>query len=129
MAEVAVQNIEKLENEVASAEKALVEAEKKALIEKAQETNVVFEQFEGASNFVVNTVDTFKNQVEVASIQGSEAAKSLVNGLVGDNKANDVITSVVGTVGGVASAGGTIGLMPLVVMFGAAKGIYTSATK
>jgi len=120
----AVKSIVELENEVKSAELAIKNAEKQALIEKASSVNVIEDQFEGASSFVINSVDAFKNQIEVANIQGSNAGKSLVNGLVGDNKANDIITDVAGVVGGTVSAGGTIGLMPLVVMFGAAKGIY-----
>jgi Sec-independent protein translocase protein TatA len=125
MAEAAVANLEDLKNNFASAGKAYEEAKKTLAEQKAQEMNILKEQFDASTEVVVTALNTLSLQLEVASTKGSSKGKQIIGDFGGaDSKLNELSKDLASTLGSTVAAGGLIGLMPMVTMAGAARGVY-----
>jgi hypothetical protein len=124
MAEVTVTDLEKLKSEVEKAEVAYAEAKKALAEQKAQNTNITEEQFNASTDAIVNALNALSEQLDVASTKGSVKGKQIVEGFGGEGKFNEFITDLAGIIGSTVATGGTVGAMPMIVMAGAAKGVY-----
>jgi len=102
-----------------------VDAERAYLVQKAQEIdNIQKDQFDATSEHIIDALTTLSQQLSVARAKGSVKAKEIVDGFGGEGRMNDLITDLAGYMGEIAGAGAAVTTTPLVVMAGAAKGIY-----
>lgn len=124
MAEVTVADLDKLKSDVENAEVAYKEAKKQLAESKANETNVSREQFDASTEAILNALNALNEQLEVAGVKGSLKAKQIVDGFGGESKFNDFIVNLAGYIGSTVATGGTVGAMPMIVMAGAARGVY-----
>jgi len=101
------------------------ETERAYLVQKALEIdNIQKDQFDATSEQIVSALTTLSQQLDVARAKGSVRAKEIVEGFGGEGRMNDLITDLAGYMGEIAGAGAAVTSTPLVVMAGAAKGIY-----
>jgi len=91
---------------------------------KVENVEIISSQFTKSSDFVQNMLTKLMNHLEIAEIQGRRKVEDAVDGLLGDNIANDVVTTTLGYVGGKVAKGYTMGTAPAVVVSGAVKGAY-----
>ncbi len=124
MSEITITEIEQLKTEVEKAEVAYKEAKKRLAEQKANEINIIEEQFDGSTDAILNALNTLNEQLEVASTKGSIKAKQIVEGFGGESKFNEFIVNLAGYIGSTVATGGTIGAMPMIIMAGAARGVY-----
>jgi uncharacterized protein (DUF342 family) len=122
--EVAVTDLSKLKEEISAAEQAYKDAKKQLAEKKAEDTEIVKEQFDASTEAIVNALNTLSEQLDVASTKGSLKAKQIVDGFGGATKFNDFIVNLAGYIGSAVATGGTVGAMPMIVMAGAARGVY-----
>lgn len=124
MSEITVAEIEQLKTDVEKAEVAYKEAKKRLMEQKANETNIIEEQFDGSTDAILKALNTLNDQLEIASTKGSVKAKQIVEGFGGESKFNEFIVNLAGYIGSTVATGGAIGAMPMIVMAGAARGVY-----
>jgi len=106
------------------------ETERAYLVQKALEIdNIQKDQFDATSEQIISALTTLSQQLDVARAKGSVRAKEIVEGFGGEGRMNDLITDLAGYMGEIAGAGAAVTTTPLVVMAGAAKGIYKKVTK
>jgi|GEM_PF-2287029 len=124
MAEVVATDLNKLKSDIATAEQAYKDAKQQLAEKKAESTEIVKEQFDGSTDAIVTALNTLSEQLDIASTKGSVRAKQIVDGFGGETKFNDFIVSLAGYIGSAVATGGTVGAMPMIVMAGAARGVY-----
>jgi len=121
--------VKKVKETIESLKEKADNAEKEYLVQKALEIdNIQKDQFDATSEQIVNALTTLSQQLDVARAKGSVRAKEIVEGFGGEGRMNDLITDLAGYMGEIAGAGATVTTAPLVVMAGAAKGIYKKVT-
>jgi len=86
-------------------------------------------QFDATSDTILKALNTLEEQLSASREIGSDKAKAIVSGLGGETKMAELIETLAGYMGEAASAGMTIGSAPMVVMAGAAKGVYKKITE
>jgi len=92
-------------------------------------TDIAEEQFDATTETILTALNTLNAQLDEAREKGSLRGKEIVRGIGGDNKMAKLIEDLAGYMGEATSVGITMGTTPMVVMAGAAKGIYKKITK
>jgi len=122
--------VKQVKNTIESLKLKADETERAYLVQKALEIdNIQKDQFDATSEQIVKALTTLSQQLDVARAKGSVRAKEIVEGFGGEGRMNDLITDLAGYMGEIAGAGAAVTTTPLVVMAGAAKGIYKKVTK
>jgi len=85
-------------------------------------------QMDATEATVVNALTALDGQITSAREIGSDKAKVIVSGFGGENKMAELIEKLAGYMGEAAGAGMAVGSVPMVVMAGAAKGVYKKIT-
>jgi len=117
--------VKKLKETILALKTKAVDAERAYLVKKASEIdNIQKEQFDATSEHIISALTALSEQLDVARAKGSLRAKEIVDGFGGEGRMNDLITDLAGYMGEIAGAGVAVGSSPMVVMAGAAKGIY-----
>jgi len=117
--------VKKLKETILSLKDKAVDTERAYLVKKASEIdNIQKEQFDATSEHIISALTALSEQIDVARAKGSFRAKEIVDGFGGEGRMNDLITDLAGYMGEIAGAGAAVGSSPMVVMAGAAKGIY-----
>ncbi len=124
MSDITVNELEQLKNEIEKAENSYKEAKKRLAEQKANEVNIIEEQFDGSTDAIIKALNTLSEQLEVASTKGSIKAKQIVEGFGGESKFNEFIVTLAGYIGSTVATGGAVGAMPMIVMAGVARGVY-----
>lgn len=86
-------------------------------------------QLDATSDTILKALNTLEAQLKASREIGSDKAKAIVSGLGGETKMAELIETLAGYMGEAAGAGMTIGSAPMVVMAGAAKGVYKKITE
>jgi len=86
------------------------------------------DQLDATAETIINALNTLDQQLKDARITGSDRAKEIVNEFGGENKLTDLISKLAGYMGEAAGAGMLAGMSPMIVMAGAAKGVYKKIT-
>jgi len=124
MADVTVTDLEKLKSDIEKAEEAYKDAKQQLAVKKAEDTQIMETQFNSSTDSIVSALNTLSDQLEIASTKGSLKARQIVEGFGGENRFNDFIVNLAGYIGSTVATGGTVGAMPMIVMAGAARGVY-----
>jgi len=98
-------------------------AEKNGLVDIAEN------QMDATSDTIVSALTTLKGQLDQSREIGSDKAKEIVKGFGGETKMAELVETLAGYMGEAAGAGMTVGSAPMVVMAGAAKGVYKKITE
>ncbi len=85
-------------------------------------------QMDATEATVVNALTALDSQITTAREIGSDKAKVIVSGFGGETKMAELIEKLAGYMGEAAGAGMAVGSVPMVVMAGAAKGVYKKIT-
>ncbi len=91
--------------------------------------DIAEQQLDATTDTVVGALNTLADQLDKAREQGSSRGKDIVKGFGGENKMAELIQDLAGYMGEAAAAGMTMGVTPMVVMAGTAKGIYKKITE
>ena len=86
-------------------------------------------QLDATSETILKALNSLESQLNASREIGSDKAKAIVSGLGGETKMAELIETLAGYMGEAAGAGMTIGSAPMVVMAGAAKGVYKKITE
>jgi tellurite resistance protein len=86
-------------------------------------------QMDATSETIVSALNTLETQIDSAREIGSDKAKLIIKGFGGETKMAELIEKLAGYMGEAAGAGMAVGSVPMVVMAGAAKGIYKKITE
>ena len=86
-------------------------------------------QMDATEAKIVSALNALETQIGTAREIGSDKAKSIVSGFGGETKMADLIEKLAGYMGEAAGAGMTIGMSPMVIMAGTAKGVYKKITE
>jgi len=117
--------VKKLKETIVSLKEKAGDAERAYLVKKASEIdNIQKEQFDATSKHIISALTALSQQLDVARAKGSLRGKEIVDGFGGEGRMNDLITDLAGYMGEIAGAGVAVTSSPMVVMAGAAKGIY-----
>jgi|FLOH01.1.fsa_nt_gi outer membrane biosynthesis protein TonB len=114
-----------------AAEKTKVAAPKKKEVSSKNEATLIGiaeDQLDATAETIINALNTLDQQLKDARITGSDRAKEIVNEFGGENKLTDLISKLAGYMGEAAGAGMLAGMSPMIVMAGAAKGVYKKIT-
>jgi hypothetical protein len=85
-------------------------------------------QMDATEATIVSALTALETQISSAREIGSDKAKVIVSGFGGETKMAELIEKLAGYMGEAAGAGMAIGTVPMVVMAGAAKGVYKKIT-
>ena len=85
-------------------------------------------QMDATETTIVNALNALETQMNSAREIGSDKAKTIVSGFGGETKMAELIEKLAGYMGEAAGAGMTIGMSPMVIMAGTAKGVYKKIT-
>jgi hypothetical protein len=85
-------------------------------------------QMDATEAKILSALNTLTSQIDSAREIGSDKAKSIVSGFGGETKMAELIEKLAGYMGEAAGAGMTIGMSPMVIMAGTAKGVYKKIT-
>jgi len=118
-------NIETLKKQADEAKKAYLESLSKSADDKA----VSEQQFDATTEVIIEALTSLQDQLDVARAKGSVKAKDIVDGFGGEGRLNDLVLDLAGYMGEMVGAGTTMASTPLVVMAGAAKGVYKKITE
>jgi len=99
-------------------------AYKEAKIARLDKTTIIEEQFDSTVETIVHALNILSEQIQASRARGSVKAKHVVEGFGGEGKLNSLILELAGFTGEVTAAGVSISEAPLVMMAGAAKGVY-----
>lgn len=91
--------------------------------------DIAEQQLDATTDTVVSALNTLADQLDKAREQGSSRGKDIVKGFGGENKMATLIEDLAGYMGEAAAAGMTMGVTPMVIMAGTAKGIYKKITE
>jgi len=86
-------------------------------------------QMDAAVDIVKSAITKWEDQLDSARDMGSKKGKSIAEGFGFDNKIGDMMTDMAGYMGEGAGAGLLMGLTPMMMMAGTAKGAYNFITK
>ena len=86
-------------------------------------------QMDATEDKILTALNALETQIDSAREIGSDKAKSIVSGFGGETKMAELIEKLAGYMGEAAGAGMTIGMSPMVVMAGTAKGVYKKITE
>ncbi len=130
---VVVPKAEKTKVAAPKAEKTKVATPKKSeevVVVKSDATlaGIVEGQFDATAETIVNALNALDQQLQDARLAGSDRAKEIVKEFGGENKLTDLITKLAGYMGEAAGVGVMTGMVPMIIMAGAAKGIYKKIT-
>ena len=98
------------------------------MADKAGFVDIAETQMDATSDTIVSALNTLETQLDSAREIGSDRAKLIIKGFGGENKMAELIEKLAGYMGEAAGAGMAMGSVPMVVMAGAAKGIYKKVT-
>ena len=90
--------------------------------------NIVEGQYDATTDTILSALNTLETQIEDAREIGSDKAKAIVSGFGGETKMADLIETLAGYMGEAAGTGMTVGMAPMMIMAGAAKGVYKKIT-
>jgi len=122
--------VKQVKNTIESLKLKADETERAYLVQKALEIdNIQRDQFDATSEQIIKALTTLSQQLDVARAKGSVRAKEIVEGFGGEGRMNNLISDLAGYMGEIAGAGAAVTTTPLVVMAGAAKGVYKKVTK
>ena len=93
-------------------------------LSKVENVEIISSQFTKSSDFVQNMLNKLTAHLEMSEIQGRQKVEDAVDGLLGDNIVNDLVTTGLGYIGGKAAKGYTMGTAPAVAVGGAVRGAY-----
>lgn len=99
------------------------------MAEKNRLVDIAETQMDATSETIVSALTTLKGQLDSAREIGSDKAKVIVKGFGGETKMAELIETLAGYMGEAAGAGMTVGAAPMVIMAGAAKGVYKKITE
>ncbi len=85
-------------------------------------------QMDATEAKIVDALTALENQIDSAREVGSDKAKTIVSGFGGETKMAALIEKLAGYMGEAAGAGMAIGMSPMVIMAGTAKGVYKKIT-
>jgi len=85
-------------------------------------------QMDATSDAIISALTTLDTQLKDARETGSDKAKEIVAEFGGENKITELISTLAGYMGQAAGAGVVAGMSPMVIMAGAAKGVYKKIT-
>ena len=91
--------------------------------------NIAETQMDATADTIVSALTTLESQISSAREIGSDKAKAIVSGFGGENKMAELVEKLAGYMGEAAGAGMAVGTVPMVVMAGAAKGVYKKITQ
>ena len=86
-------------------------------------------QMDATEATVVSALTALDGQISSAREIGSDKAKVIVSGFGGETKMAELIEKLAGYMGEAAGAGMAVGSAPMVIMAGAAKGVYKKITE
>jgi len=86
-------------------------------------------QMDAAVDVVKSAISKWEDQLDKAREIGSTKGQSIAEGFGFDNKLGDMMKDMAGYMGEGAGAGLLMGLTPMMVMMGTAKGTYNFITK
>jgi len=86
-------------------------------------------QMDATETKIVDALTALETQIGSAREIGSDKAKEIVSGFGGETKMAELIEKLAGYMGQAAGAGMTIGMSPMVIMAGTAKGVYKKITE
>ena len=90
--------------------------------------DIAEEQMDATAETIISALTTLDKQLTDARETGSDKAKKIVAEFGGENKLTDLISTLAGYMGEAAGAGMVAGMSPMVIMAGAAKGVYRKIT-
>jgi len=90
--------------------------------------DIAEEQMDATAETIISALTTLDKQLTDARATGSDKAKEIVAEFGGENKLTDLISTLAGYMGEAAGAGMVAGMSPMVIMAGAAKGVYKKIT-
>ena len=85
-------------------------------------------QYDATAETIISALTTLDKQLTDAREIGSDRAKEIVAEFGGENKITELISDLAGYMGQAAGAGMAVGMAPMMVMAGAAKGVYKKIT-
>ncbi len=91
-------------------------------------TNIVEGQYDATTDTILSALSTLETQIENSREIGSDKAKAIVSGFGGETKMAALIETLAGYMGEAAGTGMTVGMAPMMIMAGAAKGVYKKIT-
>lgn len=114
-----------------AAAKTKVAAPKKAATPAKSEATMVGiaeDQIDASAETIINALNALDQQLKDARNAGSDRVQEIVKEFGGENKLTDLISKLAGYMGEAAGAGMVAGMSPMIIMAGAAKGIYKKIT-
>ena len=99
-----------------------------ATTSEATITNIMEDQYEASADTIISALNTLDQQLQDARDAGSDRAKEIVEQFGGENKLTELISKLAGYMGEAAGAGMVVGMSPMIIMAGAAKGVYKKIT-
>ena len=89
---------------------------------------IVEDQYDATSDTILSALNTLETQIEDARTVGSDKAKAIVSGFGGETKMAELIEKLAGYMGEATGTGVAVGMAPMMIMAGAAKGVYKKVT-
>jgi len=118
-------NVDTLKKQADAAKKAYMDS----LVKESGDKAVTEQQFDATTDVIVDALSALQDQLDVARAKGSVRAKDIVDGFGGEGRLNDLVLDLAGYMGEMVGAGTTVAATPMVVMAGAAKGVYKKITE
>ena len=115
----------------AAAKKAPAKKAPEKIETESSETTMVTiaeDQLDATAETIISALSALDKQLQEAREVGSDRAKAIIDGFGGENKITELISKLAGYMGEAAGAGMVAGMAPMVVMAGAAKGVYKKIT-
>jgi hypothetical protein len=112
-----------------AAKKAALKTEIKVASSSDTLANIVEDQYDATTDTILDALNALETQIKEARTVGSDKAKAIVSGFGGETKMAELIEKLAGYMGEAAGAGMTVGMSPMMIMAGAAKGVYTKITE
>lgn len=107
-----------------AAKKATPKAESKSDESSSNFGNLVEGQYDASADTILGALNTLETQIEDAREIGSDKAKAIVSGFGGETKMASLIETLAGYMGEATGTGVAVGMAPMMIMAGAAKGVY-----
>jgi len=85
---------------------------------------IVEDQYDATSDTILSALNTLETQIEDARTVGSD----IVSGFGGETKMAELIEKLAGYMGEATGTGVAVGMAPMMIMAGAAKGVYKKVT-
>jgi flagellar biosynthesis/type III secretory pathway protein FliH len=111
-----------------AAKKAAPKTETKASANSSKFGDIIESQYDATTDTILSALNTLETQIEDAREIGSDKAKDIVSGFGGETKMAELIEKLAGYMGEAAGTGMTVGMAPMMIMAGAAKGVYKKIT-